>query len=72
MKRNDYHVLPNFRSGGWDVKRENASRISRHFETRDKAINAARKMSQRTHSELFIHGMDGKVLKKDNYKNSRY
>ncbi|OCH99555.1 DUF2188 domain-containing protein [Legionella jamestowniensis] len=61
----DYHVIPNFRIGGWDVKREHASRASRHFETQQKAINAARKMSKRNNAELFIHGHDGKLLRKD-------
>ncbi|KTD17516.1 DUF2188 domain-containing protein [Legionella jordanis] len=67
MSRNDYHVLPNSRLGGWDVRREHGLKASRHFETQDKAIAAARKMSRRAGTELFIHGMDGEILRKDSH-----
>ncbi|CEK11552.1 DUF2188 domain-containing protein [Legionella hackeliae] len=67
MNTNDYHVVPNNKIGGSDVKREQASRASRHFETQQKAIDAARKMSRRERTELFIHGMDGKILRRDSH-----
>ncbi|WED43647.1 DUF2188 domain-containing protein [Legionella cardiaca] len=67
MRPSDYHVLPNERLGGWDVKRENATRASRHFETQNEAIASARKLSRGAGTELFIHGLDGKILRKDSH-----
>ncbi|HAT3877866.1 TPA: DUF2188 domain-containing protein [Legionella pneumophila] len=72
MRPNDYHVIPNERVGGWDVKREHADRASRHFETQKEAIIAARKFSREAGTELFIHGKDGKILRKDSHGNDPY
>ncbi|CEK10123.1 DUF2188 domain-containing protein [Legionella hackeliae] len=72
MRPKDYHVLPNESMGGWDVKRENAERATRHFETQKEAILAARKFSRDEGTELFIHGKDGAILSKDSYGNDPF
>lgn len=34
MARKERHVVPNTGKGGWDSKRENAEKASKHFETK--------------------------------------
>jgi len=34
MARKERHVVPKSDKGGWDSKRENAERASKHFETK--------------------------------------
>lgn len=49
-----HHVLPN-KNGGWDIKKTNAKRASRRFDTKKEAIEAARVMSKNEGTELIIH-----------------
>ncbi|KTD07633.1 DUF2188 domain-containing protein [Legionella jamestowniensis] len=72
MQANDYHVLPNEALGGWDIRKEKSKRASRHFETQQEAIAAARKFSRKVGAELFIHGKDGKILRKDSHGNDPF
>ncbi len=39
MVRKERHVVPNAEKGGWDSKRENAERSSKHFETKKEAMD---------------------------------
>ena len=50
-KKPGRHVVPN-PGGGWDDKREGASRASRHFDTQKDAIEAAREAARREKTEL--------------------
>jgi 5-methylcytosine-specific restriction endonuclease McrA len=48
MPRKERHVVPNSEKGGWDSKRENAERASKHFDTKKKRwIGVARKQSRK-------------------------
>ena len=60
------HVIPDS-GGGWNSKREGASRASRHFDTQNEAIEASRNAARRDKTELTIHGKDGKIREKDSY-----
>lgn len=40
--RKEIHVVPNSNMGSWDAKRNNAERSSKHFETKQDAMNWAR------------------------------
>ena len=62
------HVVHN-PGGGWNSKREGASRASRHFDTQKEAIEASRNTARRDKTELSIHGRDGKIREKDSYGN---
>jgi hypothetical protein len=62
------HVVPD-PGKGWNVKREGASRASRHCQTQGEAIQACRNIAQRERTELSIHGKDGKIRQKDSYGN---
>lgn len=38
MPRKEIHVVPNPDRGGWDSKRENAEKASKHFDTKKESI----------------------------------
>ncbi len=65
---NTRHVIPN-PNGGWDNKRGGATRAASHHPTKQEAIDAARRMSQREGSELKIHNRDGKIAQSDSHGN---
>lgn len=72
LKKNpNRHVVPN-PDGGWDVKREGASRASRHFETQAEAIAAARETARREKGELSVHGTNGRIRDKRSYGNDPF
>ena len=58
MPRKEHHVVPN-PDGGWDVKRENAKRSSGHYDTKQEAMDAGRRMSINQGTELIPHRKDG-------------
>ena len=62
------HVAPN-PNGGWDFKRENAERASKHFETIIEAIDLSREKAKQEKSELIPHGKDGKIQNPNSYGN---
>lgn len=39
MPRKEKHVVPNSEKSGWDSKRENAQRASKHFESKKSAMD---------------------------------
>ena len=61
-----HHVVPN-PQGGWDVKRGGAERSSGHFDKKQEAVDAGRKISQNQRTELNVHGKDGKIQTKDSH-----
>lgn len=68
MGREEHHVVPN-PEGGWDVKRNGADRASGHFETKQDAVDAGRRISQNQNTELVIHNKDGKISNSDSHGN---
>lgn len=62
------HVVPN-PNGGWDNKRGGGERATSHHDTKQQATDAARDQSRREHSELFIHGRDGRIQSRDSHGN---
>lgn len=68
MPRKEHHVVPN-PNGGWDVKRENAKRASGHYETKQEAMDAGRRMSVNQGTELISHRRDGVIQGSDSHGN---
>lgn len=60
------HVIAS-KDEGWDVKRDGAVRASGHFKTQDEAIEFAEKEGKRYNVEVFIHGEDGKIQKRESF-----
>ena len=67
-KLGSHHVVPNA-DGGWDVKKDGATRSSGHFDRKQDAVDAGRKISQNQGTEFYIHGKDGKIQNKDSHEN---
>ncbi len=63
------HVVPNSDKGGWDIKQSGGQRSSGHFDNKSDAVDRAREISQNQSTELFIHGMDGKIQSRDSHGN---
>lgn len=68
MARKERHVVPN-KDGGWDSKRENAERASKHFETKEEAMSWSRDKSKDEGSELIPHRKDGTIQSPDSHGN---
>lgn len=65
MSRKTVHVVPN--KGGWSVKKSGAERASVNTDTKVDAVKMGRIISQRSGSELIIHGVDGKIQRSDSH-----
>lgn len=68
MARKEHHVVPN-PDGGWDVKRNDAQRASRHFDTKREAVDWGRDVSKRQETEFIPHGRDGRIQNPDSHGN---
>lgn len=66
--RKTHHVTPASKSG-WNVKAGGGKKSSRHFATKQEAVQNARKISQNQNSELIVHGKDGKIQYADSHGN---
>lgn len=64
-KRPNQHVVPH--KDGWAVRPEKGDRVSSVHDTQREAIDRAREISQNQHSELFIHGRDGRIRERDSH-----
>ncbi len=71
-KRNTTHVVPNKEKGGWDVKKGGQDKPVSHHQKKSTAIDKARSTSKKDQSELYIHGEDGKIQKKDSHGGDPY
>lgn len=45
--RSEKHVVHNSDRGGWDVKNNNAQRVSKHFDTKADAMDWAREQAKK-------------------------
>ena len=60
------HVTHN-ENGGWNVLGAGNSKPSHILPTKAEAITVGKSIAQNQHSELIIHGMNGKIQDKDSY-----
>ena len=67
MPRKQHHVVPNSKRGGWDFKKNSASRASGQYDTKAEAMEAGRRMRQNHHSELIPHRKDGTIQNPDSH-----
>ena len=59
------HVVP--AGDKWGIKGEGNSRLTSTFDRQSDAIAAARQISKNQHSELFIHGRNGRIRERDSH-----
>jgi hypothetical protein len=69
MARKERHIVPNSERGGWDSKRENAERVSKHFERKEDAVNWSKDKAKQEGSELISHKKDGTIQNPNSYGN---
>jgi hypothetical protein len=69
MPRKERHLVPNSDRGGWDSKRENAKRASKHFDTKKEAMDWSREKAKEEGSELIPHKKDGTFQNPDSFGN---
>ena len=62
------HVTPH-PDGGWQTKREGASRAGSRHDTQADAIDRAREQAIRQSGEVVIHRPDGRIRDSDSYGN---
>ena len=60
-RRDEHHVVPNKKEGGWDVKINNAGRKTLHTRKKSVAVKKARILSRRNKTELVIHDAHGRI-----------
>jgi hypothetical protein len=65
MPRKERHVVPN-PNGGWDSKKNNAEKASKHFETKKEAMDWSKEKAKQENSELIP---DGKIQNPNSYGN---
>jgi hypothetical protein len=66
MAKNSFHVILN-PHGGWVVKKGEASRASRNFDTQEDAIAWGKRVSRNEAAEIVIHRPDGTIRSRDTY-----
>ena len=69
-KGKNQHVVR--REDGWAVRGEGNTRDTVHTDTQREAIEQAREIAINQHSEVVIHGRDGKIREKDSYGNDSH
>ncbi len=64
------HVTP--RGNQWQVKGAGNSKATKIVSTQKEAISYARSIAKNQHSELVIHGKNGRIREKSSYGNDTY
>ena len=63
------HIIPNSDRGGWDAKRANAERASKHFETKQEAMDWSRELAKKEGLEMIPHLKTGQIQNPNSYGN---
>lgn len=66
MAKKGQHIVPN--KGGWSVRKAGSSRVSGTYSSKSQAVKEGRKIARNQHTDLFIHGRDGRIKKRSSYK----
>lgn len=64
------HVVP--AGDDWGVRGEGNDRLTSRHDTKSEAESAAREIARNQHSEVVIHGRDGKIQDRDSYGNDPF
>lgn len=64
------HVVPY--KDSWAVRGEGNSKVTSTHTTQREAIEHAKSIAQNQHSEMLIHGENGKIRERNSYGNDPY
>ena len=64
------HVVPNS-TGGWNVKKAGVLKPVDSFKTQKEAISAAKEISRRQKTVMYVHREDGSISAVHNYGSKR-
>lgn len=67
MKKKNQHVVP--RGSNWAVIGAGNEKATKVVKTQKEAIEIAREIAINQHSEVVIHGVNGRIRDKDSYGN---
>lgn len=67
MTKKNQHVVP--RGDNWAVKGAGNEKATKVVGTQKEAIEIAREIAINQHSEVVIHGVNGRIRDKDSYGN---
>ena len=56
-------VVP--RGKGWAVRKSGAERVTRHFDTKQEALEAARRIARNQGADVYVFGRDGCIRGRD-------
>ncbi|PTU50704.1 hypothetical protein DBB42_18735 [Pseudomonas plecoglossicida] len=70
MSKKNQHVVPH--DGGWAVRGEGNSKVTKEFETQREAIDYGRQIARNQESELLIHGRNGQIRERDSHGNDDF
>jgi hypothetical protein len=70
MSKKNQHVVPHV--NGWAVKGAGNDRATSVHTTQREAIAAARDIARNQHSELLVHGENGRIRERDSYGNDPF
>ncbi len=62
----DIHVVK--QDNGWAIKKSGSDRASKIVQTQAEAKKVAIQQAKREHSEVLIHGKNGKIRERNTYK----
>lgn len=65
-EKKDVHVVPN-PDGGWDAKREEAERASKHFDKKADAVKYGKNLARKDKVEFIPHDKGGKIQNPNSY-----
>ena len=68
MAANSQYVVP--RGKRWAVRKSGAERVTRHFDTRQEALEAARRIARNQGGDVYIFGQDGRIRGRDSQVNA--
>lgn len=70
-KNSNQHVTPH-KDGGWQVKGAGNSRATARTSTQAEAYQIAKAIATNKHSEVVVHGKNGRIREKNSFGNDPF
>ena len=65
MARRSQHVVP--RDNKWAVRKTGSDKVTRKFDTKEEAIQVARKLARKQKTIVYIFGSNGQISERESY-----